>query len=340
MTQIQPSITEIGRVHNPTREEFDREFVQKRKPVIITGVADQWRAMSEWTPDYLKATAGQAEVDVHFSEKGNFHRWYTEPEKRTDLKMKFGDMIDIMRGPAETANKYYMTEHNLSLISEDLLGDLTVGSLIDETVGPGKCTGPTLFLGQNTCMPSHLHGTTEAFMCQLQGTKEVILHGPEQTPKLYPLPWYSSQYLFSEVDWFTDRQWKKVDYDKYPLAKDAQALEFTVHPGEILFIPVHWWHVTSVQGYQLSITYFWMSDRSRWHFPSPGNEVQAHLALEQFKKMFAAMDQKGLFSGGGARREKRTKEAFEHFQKMCEALGCPLPEGEGTAQTLYEQMNL
>ena len=91
--------------------------------------------------------------------------------------------------------------------------------------------------------------------------------------------------------------------------KEAQAVEFTVHPGEILFIPVHWWHVTNVKGYQVSITYFWASDRKRWCFPSPGREVQAH-------------------------------EAFRHFRKLCESLGVPVPQSRDGALTLYEELSL
>jgi len=339
MTTIPPSITRIDRVEAPTREQFERDYVKQRKPVIITGVADQWKAFSDWTPEYLKSLAGNVEVDVHYNAEGNFHKWYTNTPDRHDQRLPFGKMIDIMRGPAETARKHYMTEHSLGLISPDLVPDLSVSSLIDETIGPGRCTGPTLFVGHNTCMPAHLHGTTEAFMCQLQGTKEIILHGPEQTPKLYSLPWYSHQYIFSEVDWFRGCQWKNVDYDKYPLVKEAEALEFTVYPGEILFIPVHWWHVTSVEGYQLSVTYFWASDRERWYFPSLGREVQAHEAFLHFQRMFLALDQKKR-GRRDRQREARAQEALKHFEKMCDALGCPLPTDEAGTQTLYEQLNL
>lgn len=32
----------IDRIHAPSREEFTREYVYKRKPAIITGLMDSW----------------------------------------------------------------------------------------------------------------------------------------------------------------------------------------------------------------------------------------------------------------------------------------------------------
>ena len=308
MTTMLPSTNDIERVHCPTRKQFNEEFVEQRTPVILTGVADQWKAFTDWTPDYLTSVAGDAEVTVHHNEGGSFHDWYTNPSARSDQKMKLADVIKVMQGPAVEAHKYYMTEHLLAEISPELCRDLSVGGLIDERPLPGNCTGPAFFFGQDTSMPAHYHTTTEAFMCQLQGTKRVILHGPEQTPKLYPLPWSVPGYNFSRVDWFRDHIWKNIDDQQFPLAREAECIEFTVHPGEILFIPIHWWHVTNVDGYQLSITYFFKSDRKRWNFPHPGKEVQAH-------------------------------EAFRHFRNLCEALGSPVPSFEG-GLTLYEKMNL
>ena len=133
-------------------------------------------------------------------------------------------------------------------------------------------------------MPMHYHPTTEAFMAQLTGTKKVTLYGPEQYGKVYPRPWYGQSYIFSDVDWETQRAMAKnepehMDFDKFPKLRSARPMHFTVHPGEVLFIPVHWWHVTSVEGSQLSMTWFWMSERARWHYPSPGLQVRAREAM-------------------------------------------------------------
>jgi hypothetical protein len=75
MTTFAP-VTDVDRIESPSRREFEEEYVKRRKPVIITGVGNQWKAY-EWTPDYLKKVAGKDQCTVHYNEKGNFKRWYT-----------------------------------------------------------------------------------------------------------------------------------------------------------------------------------------------------------------------------------------------------------------------
>jgi len=43
----------IERLHQPSRERFIKDFVQRKKPVILTGLMDDWTAMKEWQFDKL-----------------------------------------------------------------------------------------------------------------------------------------------------------------------------------------------------------------------------------------------------------------------------------------------
>jgi lysine-specific demethylase 8 len=38
----------IERIHCPSIEEFLRDYMQKKKPVILTGCIDHWPAMKKW----------------------------------------------------------------------------------------------------------------------------------------------------------------------------------------------------------------------------------------------------------------------------------------------------
>jgi hypothetical protein len=277
------SIKAIERVEAPPREEFEQDYVKRRRPVILTGVGTKWKAYSDWTPDYLRSVAGKSLVTVHYDENGNFRDWYNNPNDREDRKMPFGDFLDLLLAEPPDL-RYYMTEHSLPDVSPELVGDISVSDYIEDVLNPGRASGPNLFAGRDTCMPLHYHPTTEAFMCQLTGTKQVTLYGPEQFPYLYPRPWYAQSYVFSLIDWHTQRAMARrdrseIDFEKFPKLQQAEGLEFTVHPGEILFIPVHWWHLTTVDSFQLSMTYFWISERARFHYPSPGFQVRAREAM-------------------------------------------------------------
>jgi hypothetical protein len=258
MTRVAQAPT-IERIEAPTREQF-YDYVNRNTPVIMTGVSTQWPAFKEWSAERFKEVAGDSMVTVHFQEQGNFHLWYGDAKPR-DVKMRFGDLIDLLlKEPPDL--RYYMTEHDLSIVSPRLVQDIDAKRYVD--------TQPFLFLGRDTFMPLHYHGTTEAILCQIKGRKQVTLYAPDQWPYLYAHPWYTLRYYFSRVDP------RKPDGRRFPKFARATPMTFTLEPGEILLIPVHWWHVTSCPGFQISATLFWKSSRERYRFPSPGLQVFAH----------------------------------------------------------------
>ncbi len=278
------SASQLERVHAPTKAEFERDFVQRNQPVVITGVADQWPAFSKWNADYLKRVAGDSTVAVHFEERGDFQRWYT-PDGHVDKKLTVGQFVDILTQPTPD-RRYYMSEHDLSLVSRALLAD------VDATrYTSGE---PKLFLGRDTCMPLHYHATTEAILCQLVGSKEVLLYSPDQWSLLYAHPWYSPAWMFSRVDGgqqvqaFTQgNAHLRLDLPPsagFPKFKRAKPTVVLLQPGEILFIPVHWWHLTTAPGFQVNVSAFWPSHRSRYRFPQPGLQVLAHEWLSKLRK--------------------------------------------------------
>lgn len=265
--------SDIDRLERPSLERLNREYVDRNRPVILTGVASEWPAREKWTPEYLTQAAGDAEVTVHFNDHGNFHQWYTtSARERADRKITLREFLRILT--EEEDPRYYMTEHELRQVSPALLKDIDLSGYIDQD-GPFE---PLLFLGYDTCMPLHYHGSTEAMLCQLHGIKEVTLFGPSEWSALYPRRWYEHAPLFSRVDG------SKPDFERFPRYGEARGLRFTLYPGEMLFIPVHWWHLTRVQGLQISVTQFWKAKFGNWHFPAPGLHMVAREVLFQTKR--------------------------------------------------------
>ena len=107
--------SEIERVETPTREEFEENYVKRRRPVILTGVATGWKAFTEWTPEYLKSVAGDSVVTAHYDPNGDFQQWYDMADGvREDRQIEFAKLIDLL--VAEPPDlRYYMTEHALHL---------------------------------------------------------------------------------------------------------------------------------------------------------------------------------------------------------------------------------
>jgi hypothetical protein len=271
----------LPRIARPTRFEFE-VYQEQKQPVVITDVAPHWGAMKKWNADYLKSVAGESMVTVHYDPDGDFRRWYIrDPSTRDDRQMRFGELLDLVYKNKKKARQYYMTEHCLREVSPKLLEDVNMADLVDLS---GTDWEPLLFVGRDTCMPAHYHGTTEAVLCQFVGRKQVTLVAPDQTPYLYPSPWYAQAPLFSRING-REIQTGTVNLEEWPLFQHAKLIQFTLNPGEILYIPVHWWHVTSVpEDVSVSMTCFWDSRLRRWTFPSPGFEVCLREILHVVRK--------------------------------------------------------
>ncbi|XP_060118159.1 HSPB1-associated protein 1 isoform X2 [Heteronotia binoei] len=89
--------------------------------------------------------------------------------------------------------------------------------------------------GANT--PCHLDSYGCNLVLQVQGRKRWHLYPPEDSSFLYPtrIP-YEESSVFSKVNVVNP------DLKCFPQFKKAQTRIVTVNPGQILFVPRHWWH--------------------------------------------------------------------------------------------------
>jgi hypothetical protein len=93
---------------------------------------------------------------------------------------------------------------------------------------------------KGTVTPLH-HDLTNNFLAQVRGRKLVRLVAPYEFPSLY-----NNRHCFSQVD--LDR----IDYDRFPAFRNVTVVDVEIGPGDLLFLPVGWWHY--VRGLELSIT--------------------------------------------------------------------------------------
>ncbi|XP_040858904.1 HSPB1-associated protein 1 isoform X2 [Ochotona curzoniae] len=102
-------------------------------------------------------------------------------------------------------------------------------------------------LGAHT--PCHLDSYGCNLVFQVQGRKRWHLFPPEDTPFLYPtrIP-YEESSVFSKVNVVNP------DLNRFPQFQKAQRHVVTLSPGQVLFVPRHWWHyVESIDPVTVSI---------------------------------------------------------------------------------------
>ncbi|MBM3115124.1 cupin-like domain-containing protein [Jeongeupia naejangsanensis] len=228
----------VERHHKLDRERFYREFYSTGRPVIITGMLDDWPAMKKWNLDYFASEFGDAEVQVQFGRNQDAQYEINSVQHRQT--MRFGDYVALIRDAGRT-NDFYMTANNTSQNRRALSGlwrDLLPLAEYQDAASPDDgffWLGPA-----GTITPFH-HDLTNNFMAQVIGRKRVLLIPPAEVARVY-----NHRHCFSEVDG------RNIDYNRFPMMRDVQVLECILNPGEILFLPVGCWHF--VEGLDVSCT--------------------------------------------------------------------------------------
>ncbi|KAF7215352.1 HSPB1-associated protein 1 homolog [Nothobranchius furzeri] len=108
----------------------------------------------------------------------------------------------------------------------------------------------TLWIGTEAAnTPCHQDTYGFNLVLQVQGRKRWHLFPPEDTANLYPtrIP-YEESSVFSQVDVL------RPDLQRFPAFRRARAHVVTLQPGQVLFVPRHWWHyVESVDPITVSV---------------------------------------------------------------------------------------
>ncbi|XP_041724531.1 HSPB1-associated protein 1 homolog [Coregonus clupeaformis] len=108
----------------------------------------------------------------------------------------------------------------------------------------------TLWIGtEGANTPCHLDSYGYNLVLQVQGRKRWHLFPPADTGCLYPsrIP-YEESSVFSQVDVL------QPDLQRFPAFRHARAYTVTLQPGQVLFVPRHWWHyVESIDPVTVSV---------------------------------------------------------------------------------------
>jgi ribosomal protein L16 Arg81 hydroxylase len=94
-----------------------------------------------------------------------------------------------------------------------------------------------------TRTPFH-HDLTNNFMAQVIGCKRIKLAPLSDTPHMS-----NHLHCYSQVDG------KAIDYERFPSMRNVHLLECTLAPGELLFLPIGWWHYVEALDASVTMTF-------------------------------------------------------------------------------------
>jgi Family of unknown function (DUF6065)/Cupin-like domain len=235
--RLHPQSAEIERRHKLSRDEFLREYYSTNRPVIITGMMDDWPAMRKWDLDYFGERFGDRVVEVQMGRTQGAN-YETEREKYIH-KIRFGDFVEKVRTAGQT-NDFYLTANNSSAnrhILTELWDDIVQ---IPEYLRVDQPGGFFWFGPAGTITPFH-HDLTNNFMAQVIGRKRIKIAPSWDLPAMR-----NYLHCFSQVDG------RVAPPAPNPGLDEPQILDFILNSGEVLFLPIGCFHY--VEGVDISVT--------------------------------------------------------------------------------------
>lgn len=240
----------IARVDSPTKEVFHQDIIPRRQPVIITGALQGAKVLARWQADYFRSAIGATEVHVEISPTNYFpplDGQTSAPIKRQTRQMAFADYADALFAENHTADKLYMSEELLADKFPILAADVEPLTCLDR----GLQIINSFWLGSaETVTPLH-YDLIYNLAVQVWGRKRFTLFAPDQLAYLYPFPTRSRFGHFSRVNI------EQPDVVRFPKFPQAQPIQCTLEPGEMLYIPPFWWHHVHSLDTAILLNYTW-----------------------------------------------------------------------------------
>src|SRR5260370_6075900 len=185
---MHPESAAIERRHRPARDVFLRDYYSTNRPVIITGMMDDWPALRKWNLDYFAENFGDREVEVQMGRTAGAN--YEIEREKYMSRIRFGDFVEKVRTAGET-NDFYLTANNHSS-NRSALSELWDDILQIPEYLASADPGGFLWMGPaGTVTPFH-HDLTNNFMAPVIGRKRLnIVPSWDMPLMLHPLHSFS-----------------------------------------------------------------------------------------------------------------------------------------------------
>jgi len=246
---------EIERRERIEPDEFFNRYYATQTPLVLSDVARRFPAFGKWTPRFFAETYGDVEIEhvVGRANDPDYDRHTARLSQRAPLRA----YVERVEAAGETNDLYFVANnHNLDRPGLQPLWD-DLGAA-DGLLDPRRRTGcASLWIGPaGTVTPLH-HDTCSVLFAQLHGRKLFRLASPLDTA-LFD----GAVAMYAAVD--PEAPATYADRDVRFTTVDLQA-------GEILFIPVGWWHHVRALDVSISVSFSGLARPNFFDWYRPGN---------------------------------------------------------------------
>lgn len=278
-------------------DEFAQTYLYPNKPVVITDAICGWKAVSSWTPEFFKDAFGEMKLTIANEEHGQ-----PNCDGNSEVEYTMTTFMDrVLESSDENPAPYFRNriihdlfpsiEHDIEplpdYIQPNWLPEHYLVGYVERVLNRGAAI--ELYIGgKGSAFPVlHFDGAgTHAFLMQIYGRKKVIIYPPDQHPYLYPSPKKQNLSMIDNVE--------KPDLGRFPLFAKAVSITFVLEPGEMLFVPSHWWHTTHMLTPSISVSINTVN-QSNWH------ELVNYVATGQHSPLVSMASRVYLTSAGAWR---------------------------------------
>jgi hypothetical protein len=245
----------VGVSELPPRE-FHRRYVLPHRPCLIKGALGHWPAMQRWKEQtYLADKIGHVKFVARTTPKPEPVEAYgpagVTAEQAERALVRFQSTNALPPAPFAALlprlfagdDEVFFAEGNLA---EAIAADAPRSFPFIEALPKPRFVFPpagTMFY-KNSYSNWHLHPGTEAVMCQVVGTKDVLLLPPDK----------ASWDALVTVHLAQGGRLYGVDPARFPAYAALVPYHVVVEPGDGLFIPVDWWHAAQARPREFGIT--------------------------------------------------------------------------------------
>ena len=236
--------------------EFLERYYSANKPVILTGLLASSPARQKWNPRYLAEVCGDATVQIMSGRQSDPRSEINCESHKREIRM--ADYVEMVEAGG-SSNDYYLVANNGFFDRSDVQPLTREIPLLPDYLdhsNPGRKV--FLWFGPaGTITPLH-HDVMNVMVAQIYGRKRFTLIPPEQTPYVY-----NNTGVYGEVDC------GKPDYSKHPLYRQCKPISFVLTPGDVLFLPVGWWHYVKALDVSIMVSYinFKLPNAFEWSNP-------------------------------------------------------------------------
>ena len=251
-------IGSIRRIETPNTVVFLREYILQSRPVILTDVSTNWRAMKCWDFDYLTNVIKDNMVSIAVTPDGLadavVNGAFQLPEERT---MSFSEFMKKVKNPGDEI--FYLQKQNNCLREEypELAKDVPPEiSFFSEALGT-EPDAINLWIGGEKSMSSLHRDPYENLYTVIRGQKRFVIYPP--TDRVY-MKYESFPVVRLKL---VNGSWSRVaepDLESVQwIAKkpEIEPYEVLVNPGETLYLPAGWFHQVYQSDKTIAVNYWY-----------------------------------------------------------------------------------